>query len=287
MTLKTFSDKQLKNFFKESFQQLRQDGTKQLVIDLRDNLGGDSENAEELLSYLTEAPSSLIPRMSVRASAAFKKQVKRRIPWLFRWLPLQNLDTLGQKIWQAKEGALVSLADVESPPAKPEPLLFRGKIALLINGHTLSAASLLANWIKVHKLAKVFGQESGYSSAGLFFEPLQFNLPNSGLSFMVASMALSDEEGQIYTCLEGVSPDQMVQPLIADEMAGTDSILEQTLKYFASEKEERNLGSGLNSSFNCPDFSFLISGSRQGQNLKGRMGTVPPSGTSLDFVTLQ
>lgn len=227
MTLKSFSDKNLSAFYRDTFKQIKQAQIDSLLIDLRDNLGGDSELAEELLTYVAETPTPLITNMSIRASQAYKKQMKKRIPEVFRWLPLQNLDPVGKKIWQAQDGALIPYADTKPLSAKPDKIRFTGKIALLVNGHTISIASLLSNWLKNNCAARVFGQETGYTAAGLFFEPLQFNLPNSGMQFTISSMAIVDQSGKFRMGGSGVYPETIVIPIINEECQGHDSILEQ------------------------------------------------------------
>jgi len=231
-TLKKFDEKDFKGFLRDSFKRINEAGIAHLLIDLRDNLGGDSEMVEELIDYLSEHPSPLIPRMGIRVSEAFKNQVKKRIPGVFRWLPLQYLDSRGRRLWQAEEGTIIYVDDPAPEKAKPAADRFLGQIALLINGHTYSAASLLAQRLKIQDGVKVYGLESGFTADGLFFEPLVFQLPSCRMEFRVSSMMIVGQDNSIHDGLRGVIPDFPLELDIAAEAAGRDSLLEQTLQMF-------------------------------------------------------
>ncbi|UUZ56674.1 hypothetical protein LP419_17275 [Massilia sp. H-1] len=69
MTLPTFSVHRSKfnwqRFFVESFDELKRKQVQNLVIDIRDNEGGDGAVAPDLMSYLVKAPASYVADQSV------------------------------------------------------------------------------------------------------------------------------------------------------------------------------------------------------------------------------
>ena len=73
LSIKTFQwDKNFKSFIKNSFEQINQRHINKLIIDIRDNLGCKSNNANELLSYFIDKPFQSIPEIHIKVSKQFK-----------------------------------------------------------------------------------------------------------------------------------------------------------------------------------------------------------------------
>ncbi|MEX2499754.1 MAG: S41 family peptidase [Wenzhouxiangellaceae bacterium] len=242
-------EKAFEKVLDRALQSLRKHGPESLIVDVRDNPGGDSANAEVLLSAFIEQPVSLNRAVSVRASADFKAQMKERIPGFVRWLPVQHLDREGHRIWSADEGDMVA---IDEPPVEPRRASrrYRGRVYVLTNGGTFSTASMFAAAIKRHELGTLVGQASGGSATTMLAHPLRFTLPNSELVLQVSSMRFH-VDGQVAAQPPGgVVPDVHVRRTLPAILSDTDSTLEAAVNHAreASGGPRSGVADGKNSS---------------------------------------
>jgi len=230
-------EKEFNQFLKSSFKTLTQNKINHLVIDVRDNPGGDSGQAEELLSYVMKEPIPITTTVTPRASQQFKSKMKQRIPRLLRWLPLQYLDKRGRKIWRIEEGNLLTIEESPiQPKAKSER--FIGDIYVLINEGTFSAASIFASAFKREQLGLLIGRETGGEGGVMYAEPLTFLLPNTQLSLRVSSMIFVLGSENLEESTIGIAPNIVVQKNIDDEIQHIDTVLEQTLRYIKNSSSK-------------------------------------------------
>ncbi|NGP89388.1 S41 family peptidase [Fodinibius halophilus] len=228
LTINYFGEdkKKYDRFLTSSFEQINRSDIDNLIIDIRDNAGGNSDQAEELLSYLADAPFLLETSVAPRASSQFKKKMKQRIPGLVRWLPLQYFDKRGRTIWRAEEGSLVEVEDTPIQPKAPSKR-FKGKLYVLINEGTFSTATTFASAVKRKKLGTLIGRETGGEGGTFYAHPLSFQLPNTKLSLRVSSMKFQlgpDSEGDESI---GVLPDSTIPQNIGNEIRQIDTILQE------------------------------------------------------------
>ena len=236
MEIKTFGagDGEYGRFLKETFKRIRAEGVEHLIIDVRGNLGGSSDQAGELLSYLATNPVAVAPIAEVRVSAQAKKQFKKRIPGAVRWLPLQYLSSRGGAVWNAPEGSVVTFQ--EKPTAlKPEKRRYHGKVYLLVDEATFSTAAILADVMKRNGLGLLIGRETGGLADRTLGEPLFFETPNSGIGFTVSAMRLKQSAANLLAQPRGVVPDRIVDKNLDDEIHGTDTVLEKAKALIYSE----------------------------------------------------
>jgi C-terminal processing protease CtpA/Prc len=157
LRLEEFEGQGHKRFYKKVFEVLAQNKVQNLVIDLRNNGGGKITEVGTLLSYL-------IPKTFYYH---FQKQDK---PLTFKpymesgkfWVNFAPM-LFGIFATQKKQADTV----VYSIAYKPQKqYFFHGKVFLLTNGGTFSAAAYLASYLKHLTAATVIGEESGGSLAG-------------------------------------------------------------------------------------------------------------------------
>ena len=209
-----------------TFDQIRRDGTEHLLIDVRDNAGGQSGRAEELLRYLASSPFALIDTVAVRASEPFKTQMKQRIPAAVRWLPLQYLDGRGRAVWGAPEGSVVEMPGEQISPHDADER-FDGRVSVLVNEGTFSTATLFAATVKQLGIGTLVGRETGSPAGVTFGERVPIRLPNSGLWMLVASMRYQFGEKPPDWPSRGVVPDRRVPRDVRARIKGEDPILER------------------------------------------------------------
>lgn len=164
---------------------------KALIIDLRGNGGGSSENGFELLRWLTNKP----------------------LPALRQQVPIHDAQLKGApiQIWQ-------KLPDYTSPI--PLENIFKGPVALLIDARTFSAAEDTAAVFKLMRRGPIIGMPSGGSTG----QPLMFSLPGGGTARICAKRD-SYPDGSNFVGI-GVQPDVLVPMTAKSVREGKDLAME-------------------------------------------------------------
>lgn len=229
--LKNLADPALEKEWPRALKEIQRAGLSPLILDLRGNPGGNTEYAEGIAASLLGKPVRFLPVVTVRASAAFRQQMKQRIPRLLRFLPLEKLHPQGRAVMGTPEGGLVTIQDKNAPTPPLGGETFTGEVRILMDGATCSAATYLAREIQLRQRGLLMGSEAGGAADGLFGEPLRVDLPGVGLFAQIPSMILT-RDGQIPSgARPALEPDV---PLYADpcrEARGGDSILQAAVAY--------------------------------------------------------
>lgn len=209
-------------FLARSFESLRQQGIRRLVIDLRANEGGDDGLGRALLAHLLRAPH--VQPGSARVSAY------ERVPYgLARYLDTWDFgffDRTGQvqrlpgRGWRMAEAAPRTI----EPVARP----FEGRVIALVGPQNSSAGFLLARDLQASGAAVLMGEPTGGNLRGLNGGQLAWlTLPASGVAVdipLVASLAPGNPPDA------GVTPDIPVAARWSDVAAGIDTALEAALR---------------------------------------------------------
>ncbi|NVJ99587.1 MAG: hypothetical protein HWE25_15670 [Alphaproteobacteria bacterium] len=181
-------------FASDAFSQIRQRGINLLVIDFRNNEGGDSAIGDTLAHYLTSKPMREWQSL-IKVSDQFKDHFADDI----------GDDPALQQALSAPNGSLVSEPDTTANKKRPSPgQLFDGEVRLLTSGYTYSSASMFAGIFKCDNLGVIVGQPTGQAT-NFFGELTQMTLSNSGLNFLV-SMKEFRAPCEV-SMTEGVQPD--------------------------------------------------------------------------------
>jgi Peptidase family S41 len=182
-------------FLETTFTEIQRQKLTTLIVDLRNNGGGNSALGNTLLNYLTDKPFRQFSRAEVKVSPQFEAYLKARgseLPW-------------------PSGSPIGSIVKVEIPFVlpTPQPLRFAGKLYVLIDGPTFSSASAFASVIKDFKLGVLVGAEtSGHPTD--FGNIYPFKLPNSNLEAWVSSTYWVRPSGQDDG--RGVIPDVETRP---------------------------------------------------------------------------
>lgn len=167
-----------KQFLDSSFAILNTTRPKQLIIDLRRNGGGNSALGEMLLGYITDKPFRMAGGVKWKVSKEYKEQLNDRLKG-------EGQQQMGY-YFNAANGTII--ADSGGKPGKPakNPLLYKGRVTVLIGPHTFSSANMLANTIQDYKLATLAGEPSG-EPANDYGELILLKLPNTGFTFYTST----------------------------------------------------------------------------------------------------
>lgn len=156
LEIRFFSDKaKFDSFLEESFQAINDKKIKKLIIDIRENGGGNSALGDELLRYLSPKPFRQFDQTTIKYSQLQKDVYKS-------YCESDTLYCTTYDYINAKENGSVEVLptkDLITPYLKSKQ--FDGKVCLLTSTRTFSSAMNLAQAFKHYKIGKIIGEETG------------------------------------------------------------------------------------------------------------------------------
>ena len=203
-------------FCAETFERIRRDGVRALIIDVRDNSGGDSRVSDVLLPFLTARPYAQFGATEKRISDRLKREYGRE----------KFTAIYGPDGWAAANGSLLRYPGGGLTAPGPQPHRFAGPIYVLIGTTTFSSAMSFASAIRDFRIATIVGEETGEPvvSTG---EVYRATSPFSGfVGYFTTKLFFGPKphpDGQ------GVVPDVSVPTTLADRIAGRDPVMDKTL----------------------------------------------------------
>lgn len=228
-------------FLENQFSQLSQEGVENLIIDLRYNDGGRSQNLKNLLSYITHTPIHWSYKAEIKISeqlqnlhaATTEKRRKNKFSWGLQWLPLEWTDWLQYEISWSDAGEIVK---VEFDPIQPAERPFVGRIKVLSNGFCFSACAAFIATVNTHRLAETIGETAGSVARVQYVYPIANLLKNSQLILTLPTVKVfhSDTETSRQLAI-GVSrnlvrPQVEIQRSVKQIAARHDLLLNEALK---------------------------------------------------------
>jgi len=209
------------------FRQVAVDKPRVLIIDVRENGGGEDSMATELLRHLTEKPFRLLASTRVRRSQEARDTGKSIIRIPFRWMGLPLLMAEGRDYYFGDVG---SLSKPDTRPIKTWPRgepFFDGRVCVLTGPHTFSAATEFAEAVKAFGLATIVGEETG-GQPNSFGNAFTFPLRRSGLSAQIATVTGERASGNVED-FKPVIPDIVVRTTAVDIQKFFDPVLERAV----------------------------------------------------------
>lgn len=171
--------KNSKAFYERIFAKMEQDSVKKLVIDLRGNTGGNINHAFDLLSHLISQDLTMYAEREKKIKLGQYLKFKGYAQW-YMGILYRDLYPNAER-WS--EGKIKKYRySYKSKKSKS----FNPELIVLIDGFSVSSASLTAAYLKFHTKATFIGNETGGTFTGnngrSFPEIL---LPNSGIKLRV------------------------------------------------------------------------------------------------------
>jgi len=209
------------------FRQVAVDKPRVLIIDVRENGGGEDTIAAELYRHFTEKPFRLLSSAQVKRSREVREAGKSIIRIPFRWMGLPLLVSDGRAYFLGKEGTLSEpkvRPVLKRPRAEP---FFDGPVCVLTGPFTYSAGVEFAEAAKAFGLATIVGDETG-GQPNSFGNPFTFRLPRSGLVVQLATSTGVRGNGDV-TDFKPVIPDIVVRTTAADIQKYFDPVLERAV----------------------------------------------------------
>jgi hypothetical protein len=213
-------------FLDRSFATLNEKKIPNLILDLRDNEGGDDAIGHALIAHVLTTPLT-IP--ATRVETAYERAPYDLVRYLDTW-NYSFFDRTGHVVRGEGRNWLLREQDADrviAPVAKP----YRGKVVLLTGPQMSSAGYLIARDFKASGAATLIGRETGGSLRGLNGGQLAWMvLPISGVSVdipLISGFAKTAEPDR------SVLPDIAVRTRLEDVAAGVDPDLVEAKRSFA------------------------------------------------------
>lgn len=226
--------KDYKAFYKEAFTTFAKNKVKHLIIDIRDNMGGNDEMKDELATYFDIDRFIDDSREGRTRYLYFPEVLKTYVqswgnPWYY--------DLSTDKPEQKDGYYLFPRSHSINQKNKRKPAVFKGKVYLLTSPRNGSLAYYLAKDFKTFKLGTSLGQETDGNLRGINGGQILFlRLPNSGIEIdfpIMGDFSLTPQPN------EGVKPHIAIQTSVEDAQMGTDTEMEYVLKMI---RQGRSIG---------------------------------------------
>lgn len=233
ITIKGFSrGSKYEDFYEHTFAKLDSLGTKNLVIDLRNNFGGRLNEIMTFYSYLTDKNFTLInlSETNVRLPS-YKVLMSNSTSFITKFLSglLSPIIVPSNLLRSSKKNGQLYYRFKAAKEQEPNPLNFKGNIYVLINGNSFSASSVISTQLKGTNRAIFVGEETGgaYNGtvAGMYKE---YELPHTKVTARIGLMHI-DSKLKTFPDGYGVKPDIEITPTYEDRLNNRDPELEWVL----------------------------------------------------------
>ncbi|MEL6143534.1 MAG: S41 family peptidase, partial [Bacteroidota bacterium] len=219
-----------KPFFRQVFEELAVTEVENLIIDIRNNGGGSESVFMPLLSYLLDESFLVYSELSTNTTsipdhhlypfdnpAKLEKYAKRR------------LTKRGDRYWDLK--------DPSTKKTEPKQPHFGGKVYVIINEQSYSAAGDFCGVIQQYQRATFVGEETGGNPyLNVAGESLTLVLPHTGIRAEIPILKFVINNDQENTG-NGMIPDHRVPITIEDALVYKDPVLPFVKKLIAKQRK--------------------------------------------------
>lgn len=201
----TFSSGRLKKFFRKSFRTIRKDGIQNVVLDLRENGGGNIMTSTRLTQYLAEKPFKLADTVAaISRRFRYGKHIRPSLAYKISMFFTSNRKRADRRY---------HFRYFEEHTFKPKKKNhFNGDVYLIQGGYSFSATTLFINELKGQSNVTVVGEETGGGSYGNSAVHLpQIVLPNTKIRVVLPIYRLVMDASKPKTG-RGIFPDIEIKP---------------------------------------------------------------------------
>jgi len=207
-------EQKYQRFIDSAFVEIKKRNSKNLIIDLRNNAGGNDSFSDYLVSYFADKPFKWNSKFTLKTSQFLKEHTRKHN---------DTTDIYFQNILSHKDGEIYNFEFDEYQP-QTKKKRFIGDIYVLVNRQSHSQSAVTASQIQDYKFGTIVGEETG-DFPTLYASQFQYTLPNTGIVVKVSKGQIVRVNGSKKP--EGVIPDIMIKDHLLDE---EDEILNGLLK---------------------------------------------------------
>lgn len=201
-------------FIDSAFVAINVNQIENLIIDLRNNPGGNDSFSDYLVSYIADKPFKWNAHFTLKTSKFLKEHTRKNF---------DTTEVYWQEVLNRQDGEIYEHAFEEYQP-QPKNKRFKGKVYVLVNRQSHSQSAVTAAQIQDYDFGTIVGEETGdYPS--LYASIFQYPLPNTGITVNVSKGYMIRVNGS--TQEEGVIPDIFIKDHLLDEK---DEVLEGLLE---------------------------------------------------------
>lgn len=196
----SYEDSAYRAFLDAAFGTVLASGASDLIVDLRDNPGGDNSFSDAMVAWFADRPFRFASRFMLKASAPTKA-------WYARQRaegppPDGMLARLMAAEARQPNGARYPF-EIPLTPPRPDPR-FKGRVRVLVNRHSYSNAASVAALIQDYGFGTVLGEETA-DVPTTYASTVHFELPRTGYSVSYPKSYIVRPSGD--ENLRGVVPD--------------------------------------------------------------------------------
>lgn len=231
LKLNTFSGRAGTKLFQKAITDLNQKKTPYLVIDLRDNTGGNFSSSINLIRYISNQSFKI--EFSRRLFRSWRHHLPKQ--YLGRVASFANLGLLRVFPPKIKHGK--TYRTIKYKPSKKHH--YNGQVFVLINGMSFSASSQTATFLKENSNAIIIGEETGGGSRAINGMQIPvLRLPESRLLIHIPQVHLKYQLGKDEG--KGVMPDIPINYTLDDVLAHKKLEWEAVLNWITSQPSVKN-----------------------------------------------
>ena len=212
---RNYDNSEFCQFIDSAFLAFNKKGSANLIIDLRDHLGGDNTFSDYMTAYFANKPFSIASRFPMKTSQMTKK--------FFKGVDDPEAKELKEQILTLENGSYFESKITFTNP-HIEPKRFNGKVYVLINRYSYSMAAYAAAIIQDYQFGEIIGEETAEEVTSYMGSHV-FKLPNTQITVQYPKGFAVRPSGD--ETLRGVVPDQVVYE---NEFTDKDEILDYTIK---------------------------------------------------------
>ena len=212
-------------FIDGAFRQFVEAGATDLVLDLRDNPGGDNSFSDPVVAWFADRPFRFTSDYRVRASAETRQVLEGLTAEYPGGISAQMLDAMRER----PDGERFAFEIPEVSPRSDST--FEGRVWALVNRHSYSNAASVAAVVQDYGFATVLGEETSDLPTS-YASSAQFTLPHTGLVVTYPKGYFVRPNGD--EAVRGVVPDHRIaRPTISTK---GDATLAATVEYVLSQR---------------------------------------------------
>ena len=198
----------------------------QLIVDIRDNEGGDDDVRNKIISYLITHPANY----TIRRYYRFLKVSDSLKPYLQTWDPAFKRPKIPSDYKKTKTGLYFKKNTRSTESISPNQNHFAGQVYLLINATNSSSSFFMADILQENKYVKLVGEATGGTKQGINGGQFFFlYLPSSGIEVDIPLIYQAPIKKRKD---EGIKPNILVKTTANDIAKSVDAQLNYLLRHF-------------------------------------------------------